>query len=307
MPKIDLDTLPEQTGSSYPAPHDAAMKGRSSRRLAVAGGLTQFGANLVRLAPGAMSSLRHWHEKQDEFVMVTEGTLVLVEDDGETELQAGDCAAFPAGNPNGHHLVNRSDADGVFLVIGTHTETETGWYSDLDMKIEVNRGQMTFLRRDGSALDGTPAAAQPLEELFEAISAKLTQALIGGEYESYRAVFHSPASVFPRHGDGYMLTTEAEFREDFDLYLAATRDSGIDQIIRKIVRVTELEPDAFVVEAEVHFLKDGAALVTPFITTFRLERRAGEWRIARIISSLGHITWTRGEAGIGQDMKFELD
>lgn len=149
MPKLDLTTIETRTGSSYPAPHDAAMAGRSQQRLGDAGGLTQFGVNRVVLEPGAMSSLRHWHEKQDEFLVVTEGSLTLVDDTGETSLGPGDCCAFPAGDPNGHHIVNRSEAPGAFIVVGTRTATETGWYSDLDMKVTVADGQMTFSRRDG--------------------------------------------------------------------------------------------------------------------------------------------------------------
>ena len=153
MPKIDIDSLPVQTGSAYPAPHDAAMRGRSQVRLGDAGGVTQFGANLVRLDPGAQSSLRHWHERQDEFLVVTQGALVLVDDHGETPLAPGDCCAFPAGDPNGHHVVNRSQAPGAFVVVGTRTETETGWYSDIDMKVEAVRGRMRFSRRDGTEMD----------------------------------------------------------------------------------------------------------------------------------------------------------
>jgi uncharacterized cupin superfamily protein len=150
MPKIDLASVPTRSGSSYPSPHDAAMDGRSQQRLGDAGGLTQFGANLVHLAPGAMSSLRHWREQQDEFLVVTEGTLTLVDDTGETPLLPGDCCAFPAGDANGHHIVNRSAAAGAFVVVGTRTQTETGWYCDIDMKVEATSGEMTFLRRDGT-------------------------------------------------------------------------------------------------------------------------------------------------------------
>ncbi len=153
MPKIDIGALPVHTGSSYPAPHDAAVEGRSQKRLGDQAGLTQFGANLVRLEPGAISSLRHWHETQDEFLVVTEGALTLVDDSGDTPLSAGDCCAFPAGDANGHHIVNRSDRGGSFVVVGTRTETETGWYSDVDMKVEVSDGKMRFSRRNGQELD----------------------------------------------------------------------------------------------------------------------------------------------------------
>ena len=117
-----------------------------------AGGLSQYGVNLVRLDPGAMSSLRHYHMAQDEFVMVTEGTCTLIDDQGEHTMQAGDCATFPAGEANGHHLVNKTEVPAVFLVVGTRTETETGYYSDLDMKVSVDAAGYTFTRKDGSPL-----------------------------------------------------------------------------------------------------------------------------------------------------------
>ncbi len=155
MPKIDIASVPTRTGSSYPGKLAEQMAGRSQQGLGDAGGLTQFGANLVRLAPKAASSLRHWHEKQDEFLIVTEGTLTLIDDNGETPLQVGDCCAFPAGDANGHHIVNFSDQDGAFLVVGTRTPTETGWYSDIDMMVTAENGEMSFTRKDGSAMEDT--------------------------------------------------------------------------------------------------------------------------------------------------------
>lgn len=153
MPKIDISSILARTGSSYPARYHAQMAGRSQKRLGDAGGLTQFGVNQVRLAPGALSSLRHWHEQQDEFLVVTEGQLVLIDDTGETALSVGDCCAFPAGDGNGHHIANHSISDGAFIVVGTRTATETGWYSDIDMKVEVADGQMAFVRQDGTILE----------------------------------------------------------------------------------------------------------------------------------------------------------
>lgn len=120
-------------------------------RLGDAGGLTQFGANLVTLEPGALSSLRHWHLNEDEFVMVTQGTCTLVQDDGSTIMVAGDCAAFPAGVPNGHHFINHSAAPAVFLVIGTRSASEVATYSDVDFRVEIESGTATFTYRDGTA------------------------------------------------------------------------------------------------------------------------------------------------------------
>ncbi|UWQ26161.1 cupin domain-containing protein [Leisingera aquaemixtae] len=152
MPKLDLSQLPWRTGSGYPGKLAEACKGRSVQPLGDPGGLSQFGVNIVRLEPGAMSSLRHYHMEQDEFVMVTEGSCTLIDDQGAHEMQPGDCAAFPAGEENGHHLVNRSDKPAAFLVVGTRTETETGYYSDMDMMVKFARSEFTFTRKDGSPL-----------------------------------------------------------------------------------------------------------------------------------------------------------
>ena len=152
MPKLDLPHLPVLSASSYPGPLADAVAGRSFQRLGEAGGLTQFGANLVTLAPGALSSLRHWHEEQDELVFVLDGTLTLRDDFGDTPLAAGDCATFPAGEANGHHIVNLSDAPGRFLVIGTRTASETGWYPDHDLRVTAGPDGFVYTRRDGSPL-----------------------------------------------------------------------------------------------------------------------------------------------------------
>jgi uncharacterized cupin superfamily protein len=151
MPKLDLASVPVKTGSIYPAPYAAMMAGRSSLRLAQAGGLTQFGVNLVTLEPGALSSLRHWHLVEDEFVMVTEGECIMVTDAGEEVMRPGDCAAFPAGVADGHHFINRSDAPARFLVVGTKAPREVGTYSDVDLKVVMEEGTATFTRKDGSA------------------------------------------------------------------------------------------------------------------------------------------------------------
>lgn len=152
MPKLDLDTIPVKTGSIYPEPYASQMAGRSSLRLGDAGGLTQFGANLVILVPGAKSSLRHWHQHEDEFVMVTQGECTLVQDEGETLMIAGDCAAFPAGNTNGHHFINKSSREARFLVVGTKAKYEVATYSDVDMRVVMENKTASFTRRDGSPL-----------------------------------------------------------------------------------------------------------------------------------------------------------
>lgn len=153
MPRIDLATAQQGSGSTYPAPYDAPCRGRSWHRLGAAAGLTRLGVNLVRLAPGAWSSQRHWHTHEDEFVFVVSGELVLVTDDGETTLATGDCAGFPAGERNGHCLQNRSAHDAVFLVAGNRSDEDGGEYADIDMMFKPGRyahGSRYFHK------DGTP-------------------------------------------------------------------------------------------------------------------------------------------------------
>ncbi|WP_380785992.1 cupin domain-containing protein [Sphingomonas sp. R86521] len=136
MPKLDLDTIPQTNATGYPAPFDAAVAGRWYRRLAPAACLTEFGVSHVTLAPGAWSSQRHWHATEDEFVVMLAGEAVLVEDDAETMLRAGDVAAFPKGIANGHHLQNRSDAPCVFVAVGAGPRGD-GDYPDIDMRFGI--------------------------------------------------------------------------------------------------------------------------------------------------------------------------
>jgi uncharacterized cupin superfamily protein len=155
MPKVDLDQVQTFKGSSYPTPFAEPCRGRRGQRLGDAVGLTQFGVNLMTLVPGAWASQRHWHAREDEFVYVLEGELVLVEDAGETELRAGDSAGWPAGARNGHHLVNRSEADARFIVIGTRDDADHGEYSDIDLVFGQGRysGSKADIFRHK---DGTP-------------------------------------------------------------------------------------------------------------------------------------------------------
>lgn len=154
MGVIDQTKCPVKTGSIYPEPYASQMAGRSSLRLGDAGGLTQFGANLVILAPGARSSLRHWHLNEDEFVMVTQGECTLVQDEGETVMRPGDCAAFPAGHSNGHHFHNTTTAEARFLVVGTRAKQEVATYSDVDLRVEMGGGAARFTYKDGSDWTG---------------------------------------------------------------------------------------------------------------------------------------------------------
>jgi uncharacterized cupin superfamily protein len=154
MGLIDQSKCPVKTGSIYPEPYASMVKGRSSLRLGDAGGLTQFGANMVMLEPGAMSSLRHWHLNEDEFVMVTEGECVMVQDEAEYVMQSGDCAAFPAGSTNGHHFINRTDKVAKFLVVGSRAPREVATYSDVDLQVEIANGKARFSYKDGTDWTG---------------------------------------------------------------------------------------------------------------------------------------------------------
>jgi uncharacterized cupin superfamily protein len=137
MPKLDLSTLPVLTGSGYLPPFDGPVLARSRLAVAAAGGLCQFGANLVTLAAGGWSSQRHWHTHEDEMLVMLAGEAVLVEDDGEVLLKPGDIACFPAGVPNGHHLQNRSALPCQFLAVGTdRIEVDECHYPDIDMHLD---------------------------------------------------------------------------------------------------------------------------------------------------------------------------
>lgn len=151
MPKIDLEKVPVLTGTGYPAPFAGAVAGRSRKRIGDAGGLTQYGVNICALRPGAASAHRHWHKAEDEFVYMLSGEAVLIEDSGETALKAGDAAAFPAGAANGHHLVNRSNADAVFLEVGSRAAEESVEYTDpaVDMRAVKDAKGWRFLHKDG--------------------------------------------------------------------------------------------------------------------------------------------------------------
>ena len=149
MKKLDLNAIPLETGCNYPPPFDAPCLGSTWRRLGRAAGLTAFGVNLSRIPPGVWSSQRHWHSHEDEFVFVVEGELVLVTDAGEEVLRPGDCAAFKAGDTDGHHLINRSGADAVVLEVGNaDPERDRCVYSDIDMVAEP--GVEPYLHRDGA-------------------------------------------------------------------------------------------------------------------------------------------------------------
>lgn len=146
MPKLNLDTIPPTNRTGYPDPFDQPVQGRWYRRLAPATGMSDLRASHVVLKPGAWSSQRHWHDDEDEFLVMLSGEAVLIEDEGETVLRAGDMAAWPMGIANGHHLINRSDAECSFVAFAAGNKDGSGAYSDIDM---VFNGDGYF-RKDGT-------------------------------------------------------------------------------------------------------------------------------------------------------------
>jgi uncharacterized cupin superfamily protein len=153
MPRIDVSAVQKRKGSGYPPPFDAPCADRVRQRLGNAGGLTDFGVNLMHLPPGNWSSQRHWHSHEDEFVYVLEGELTLIEDGGETMLRAGDCAAFRKGTGNGHHMINRTTATAVYLEVGTRAPADLTTCSDIDLMSANADG--VWRHKDGTPYPGS--------------------------------------------------------------------------------------------------------------------------------------------------------
>ncbi|MGY4395514.1 putative cupin superfamily protein [Sphingomonas sp. UYAg733] len=150
MPKIDLDLIEPKRGSDYPHPFELPLAGREARSVARAGGLIDFNANHVTVPPGCWSSQRHWHEGEDELVVILSGDAVLVDDVGRHPMTAGDVAVFPKGDGNGHKLINESDAP-LVLVAVSKPETSKVVYSDIDLVWTPEGGE---LHRDGRPYRG---------------------------------------------------------------------------------------------------------------------------------------------------------
>lgn len=151
MPRFDLDVIMPNNLTGYPAPFDAEVAGRWKRRVGPPAGFTQLGACHVTLKPGAWSSQRHWHDGEDEMVVMLSGEAVLVEDGARTVLRTGDVATFAAGVANGHHLVNESDADCCFVAVSAGPRAG-GAYADIDMLFTADD---RYVHKDG-----TPYEAQ---------------------------------------------------------------------------------------------------------------------------------------------------
>ena len=134
--KIDVAKVKELVGTGYPKPYDEPCLKRSRKRLGDAAKLTQFGVNMLTLKPGVWSAQRHWHTREDEFIFVVKGEVVLVTEGREEVLRAGDCAGFKAGKKNGHHLQNRSKREAVVLEVGTRTKDDTTEYPGIDLRYD---------------------------------------------------------------------------------------------------------------------------------------------------------------------------
>lgn len=151
MPKIDVSAVTVSKGTGYPPEFQEVSKDRLRQQLGDAGGLTDYGVNLTQLPPGTWSAQRHWHSHEDEFVYVLSGEVTLVEDDGETVLRASECAAFPKGTGNGHHLINRSEENAIYLEIGSRQLEDLTTCSDVDMMSANSDGR--FVRKDGTPIE----------------------------------------------------------------------------------------------------------------------------------------------------------
>jgi len=146
----DPESLPARTGTPYPPHLDEPCAGRVRRALGNAVGIHAFGVNLTELPPGTWSSQRHWHTRQDEFIYVLEGEITLVTDAGETLLKAGMFAGFPAGKPDGHHLINKSDRMARYIDIGDRPAGDAAHYPDVDMAVKYE-SRSNFTKRNGEA------------------------------------------------------------------------------------------------------------------------------------------------------------
>jgi uncharacterized cupin superfamily protein len=145
----DPSKIEGRRGTIYPPEFAKGFEGRVKRALGNAGGLSQFGVNLTTLEPGAMSAQRHWHAKEDEFIYVLEGELTLVTDAGEEVLAPGMAATFPAGEANGHQLINKGTQPATYLEVGTRNPDEDAEYPDIDLRLKKRDGKAVFMHKSG--------------------------------------------------------------------------------------------------------------------------------------------------------------
>ncbi|NOT84030.1 MAG: cupin domain-containing protein [Methylococcaceae bacterium] len=150
---VSADAAPKITPTNYPEPFASRMAGRKKHPLGDLFGLSNFGVNLTRLAPNAVSALRHAHSKQDEFVYILQGQPTLHTDEGRTKLSPGMCAGFKAGTGNGHCLINETTDEVVYLEIGDRTSGDEGSYPDDDLKAILIKGKWKFTHTDGTPYD----------------------------------------------------------------------------------------------------------------------------------------------------------
>lgn len=152
MPKLDLDKLEVRVGTGYPSPYDEPCLERQGIDLSTPGGLTQFGARLVTLPPGSWSSQRHWHSHEDELVYIISGHPTFIDDKGPQPLSPGDVTTHPGRDGNGHHMINETEEDVVFLVVGTRAaHLDHCRYPDIDLDLpKTGQDFRPFKRKDGT-------------------------------------------------------------------------------------------------------------------------------------------------------------
>ena len=146
MPKVELEAIEAVNTTGYPPPFDQPVAGRWQRRVGDSAGLTELGARHVVLEPGAWSSQRHWHDGEDELLVMLSGRATLIEDEGESEVTAGDILAWPMGSRNGHQLVNRGSEPCSFICVSAGKNTGGG-YSDIDMLFTADG---SYVHKDGT-------------------------------------------------------------------------------------------------------------------------------------------------------------
>ncbi len=149
LPALDAAAVPDIRATGYPEPFRARVAARSKKKLGDAVGLTQFGVNLVTLEPRGQSALRHWHTREDEFIYMLSGEVVLVTDAGEQPLRAGQCAGYAAGSKDAHHFINRSDQPAQYLEVGSRFDDDFAIYPDDDLMWVVKDGRQVTAHKDG--------------------------------------------------------------------------------------------------------------------------------------------------------------